>query len=274
MTTPHTRVRHAGNWPPGTLAVAIAAIALCATIALPATVANLLGSGSGVGIADLPHVVATEFTQWQVSGKATPPALLDAAAHAWGAFHAVKACASLVLLIALGMVGRHLWRAWTRDLTPGGVAVVAAAGAWVAASAAVAGVVVVANLQGAIAPLSSLLSVAPSAAPSAAAEIASEIRAGTVGAATATLIADFRLYHAAFAGAALAALAATLAGMIRLMMLRRRMPAEPLRLRLSLTLAATAAGAAVLGIAVLIAANVATAVAPEDPLAAFLTAGG
>jgi hypothetical protein len=215
-----------------TTATLVAAVPLA-----PQLLASLLvGDYSGVGaLRDaLPGALADH---WRLGDGAVTGELADAVDY-WAAFHVVKAVAAAALLtallVALGRVRRG----------PGRVALLALA--------VVATVVLIANVQGAVAPLSSLLSMVPAGAADLA--LASD---GTP--AFAALVRDFAIYHLAMV--ALAAGAAVLVARLGARAWRHgRRPA-----------AVTAAGAvALLGVVTL--ANITTVAEPEPALRGFLEA--
>lgn len=151
------------------LAVLVAAL-LAAVVLAPSVVARLLVpeyDGVGALRAGLPGAFDHDGT-------------LARSADWWAAFHGTKAVAAGLLLVALVAASRR-----SRGVLRG--AVLALAG--------LALVVVLANLQGAFAPVSSLLSMLPGEA--ARAVLASE---GTPG--FAALVDDFAAYHRAMVGLA------------------------------------------------------------------------
>lgn len=76
----------------------------------------------------------------------------------WSAYHVVKAVAAVLLLGVLVTLGILLWRAFSRTAGKGRRTAVASAGVAVTALALFSVVLLMANVQGAIAPFSSLLS--------------------------------------------------------------------------------------------------------------------
>jgi hypothetical protein len=180
----------------------------------------------------------------------------------WRWFHVVKAVLAGGVLVASGALVAGAWRARRAAETRGrrfGLLMLSAAGAAMVATSLV---LVIANVQGAIAPLSSVLSFLPMGGTDPALqETVEELRgslAGTGTSAAADVIAqDFSTYH--WVVAALAAATTLVALVLAVRLLRRR---ERLAGVLLLVVA--------LGFAVLAAANVSTALDPVPALDSFL----
>lgn len=208
---------------------------MAAVVLAPELLATLVvGDYSGVGaLRDaLPGAFADH---WRAGDGAVTGALADAVRY-WAAFHVVKAVLAGallgVLVVALGRVRRGAGR----------VALLALA--------ALATVVLIANVQGAVAPLSSLLSMVSSGT----AELA---LAGSGTPAFAALVRDFAIYHLAVV---------VLAGAATLVMTWLAFRAG----RQGRRTAAGAAAVAVVLLGVVTLANVSTVAAPEPALVGFL----
>ncbi|MDQ6523582.1 hypothetical protein RB608_08235 [Nocardioides sp. LHD-245] len=221
-----------------TRALTLTTAALVAAVLLaPELLASLLiGDYSGVGA--LRDALPGAFAgHWRLGDGAVTGDLADAVDY-WAAFHVVKAAAAGallgVLVLALGRVRRG----------PGRVALLTLA--------VLAAVVLIANVQGAVAPLSSLLSMVPSGAADLA--LSSDETP-----AFAALVRDFALYHLAMV--ALAAGAALVVA---------RLGARAWRH--GRRTAAVVAGGAVVLLGVVTLANASTVADPEPALRGFLEA--
>ncbi|GAA3661067.1 hypothetical protein GCM10022237_21180 [Nocardioides ginsengisoli] len=204
------------------IAVLVAAVLLAPQLLASALVGPFASVG---GLRDaLPGAFAEH---WRIGEGAVTRSLADAA-HYWTAFHLVKAVAAALLVVVL-------MRARLRIL------------------AVLPLVVVLANLQGAVAPVSSLLSMLPADALRATADAR-----GTT--AFAALVHDFAIYHAAMVVLAAAATVAAVVAGVRAWRRDRR--------AVAVVLLAAAALAAVVT-----AANISTTADPEPALVAFLSAG-
>ncbi|MCR1786450.1 hypothetical protein KVF89_28205 [Nocardioides carbamazepini] len=221
-----------------TLTLTTAAL-VAAVVLAPELLASLLvGDYSGVGA--LRDALPGAFADHWRLGDGVVSGDLAAATDYWTTFHVVKAVAAAALLgalvVALGRVRRG----------PGRVALLVLA--------ALAAVVLIANVQGAVAPLSSLLSMVPPGAADLA--LASD---GTP--AFAGLVRDFAVYHVAMV--ALAAGAALVVARLGARAWRHgRRPA------------AGVAGVAVALLGVVALANMTTVADPEPALRGFLEVSG
>ncbi len=253
---------------------ALTAVALgVAMMTLPAPVAEWSSSGQ-VTVAGLVDTVSVGFARWMSSGSAVPEAPLADAVSFWAVFHVTKAILAIALLSALVIVGRQVWRRAMHAPTR------AARAAWIAAGVlgawlpVLALLIVVANVQGAVAPLSSVMSFLPIAATPEVDQVRAELGAGVYGPVTAALVADFRVYHAALV-ACLAVVIALLAASIVWMLVRRaRTPRDSRAARRALVLGAIALGLLGAALGVMLLANLSTVLDPARALAGFFATGG
>lgn len=198
-----------------------------------------------------------------VPGAQASSALTDPTRF-WRWFHIVKAALASMALIASSVVVTGAWRARRIASTRGhrfGWAIVALSGGVVAALAAV---LVVANVQGAFAPLSSVLSFLPFSGRSPSLTEALSALNASIGSSQPTpmataIVRDFATYHAVVA--LLMAVVTILATVMTVRVARDR------RWGAAAALAATLAIFAVLTIA-----NASTAFAPVPALQSFLSA--
>lgn len=219
-----------------TLTATTAAL-LAAVLLAPALVASLVfGEIDGVG--SLRAGLPAAFAEHWGAGSEVVAGDLGRAVGYWATFHAVKAVLATLLLVAVARALPRVRRGPLRIALQ--------------VLAVLAAVVAVVNVQGAVAPLSSLLSMLPG-------EAAGAALAADDTPAFAALVHDFAVYHAA-AVVLVGVAAAGLALLGRRAWLRgRRGPAL-----------VAAAGVVLLGVVVL--ANASTAADPEPALRAFLGA--
>lgn len=213
---------------------------------------------------------------WQSGRRSYPPALADLVAY-WRRYHLVKAGFAVALTIALCSVAHILWRSLLRAgrLRPATTTAAVVSGSAVTALAFGSLLVVMATIQGALAPFSSLVSLLPighgnRALTGSVSQIQHDLAGHeAVPSTPATLdaiIDDFQRYHAVLAAQA-AILAVVLIGLSVLMWRRsgtagRAVPRAKTLLRL------LAAAFALLTAVVLVvgAANVSTLLNPDPAL--------
>lgn len=203
---------------------AFAAILAAAFVLAPRMLA---GNRPGGGYFDQRSLVATAgeaFIGYWSSGDEEFSPALETLVDYWFRYHLAKAVIAAILLAVLGALGVLLWRAFLRagDLGAARRAAVAGAGVLVTTLALVSLVLVMANLQGALAPFSSLVSLLPAGdTDGQLADTLSEVRehlAGVPGAGDRTtpaldvMLQDFSRYHAVMAVIA-AVVAVVLIGM-------------------------------------------------------------
>lgn len=217
----------------------LGAALVAAVVLAPSLLATLLvGDFSGVGA--LRDGLPSAFAEHWRLGDGTLGGALGRSADYWAAFHLVKAVAAALLLAVLVTKLRQ-----RRRRPP-------AATAGLVLLTALAVVLVICNVQGAVAPVSSLLSMLPADAVAAAADAR-----GTD--AFDALVHDFAVYHAAVALLA-GGTTVVLAVMAVRAWRRRRRPMAVVAL----------SGALLLGVVAL--ANVSTTMDPEPALVGFLDA--
>jgi hypothetical protein len=236
----------------------------------------LTGSGPTHGHS-LSAAASQAFTAyWQSGRQSYPSALADLVAY-WRRYHLVKAGFAVSLTIALCWLAHILWRSLLRAgrLRPATTTAAVVSGSTVTALAFGSVLVVMATIQGALAPFSSLVSLLPVGhGDPALAESAGQIQhdlaehqalprtPATLG----EIIDDFQRYHAVLAAQA-AILAVVLIGLSMLMWRRaptagRAVPrAKPLLRLLATAFALLTAIVLIVG-----AANISTALNPDPAL--------
>ncbi|WP_433077132.1 hypothetical protein ACQP1P_33705 [Dactylosporangium sp. CA-052675] len=239
--------------------IALAVVLVAAFLLAPGPVAAI---GSDRALADpdgLADRLRAGFVDFWRTGERGPD--LTAVVHFWLRYHLVKGALAALLLVVLALLGRRLLAAGHRWATIG----VAGAGLLALAT-------VMANVQGAVAPFSSLLPMLTESAPDAAlAETLGQIRrqlaSGEPGPALRAMVGDFGAYHAAMA--VVAAVAAI--GLVGASVLGwRRFAATRAAVWGGLGAMATLASLAVL---VVVIANAGTADDPAPALLAFFEGG-
>lgn len=236
----------------------------------------LTGAGPTHGHS-LSAATSQAFTAYWRSGRHSyPPALADLVAY-WRRYHLVKAGFAVALTIALCCLAHILWRSLLRAgrLRPATTTAAVVSGGAVTALAFGSVVVVLATIQGALAPFSSLVSLLPVGhGGPALTESAAQIQHDLAGhqalphtpAPLGAIIHDFQRYHVVLAAQA-AILAVALIGLSMLMWRRapaagRAMPrAKPLLRLLATAFALLTAIVLVVG-----AANISTALNPDPAL--------
>lgn len=264
--------------PRGILWSVVAALALAvALVVIPFPAASAWsrrGYGSRAALVD---ALSAGFVSFWRTGTGAIPADLAAPVDFWARFHVVKAGIAAVLVVVLVLLGS---RAWAARTSRGGVARLvtgaSAAAAWLASLVAL--VVLVANVQGALAPLSSALGLLPIGAPDPVLGdtlsqvhdgVATDLGDPSVGA----LISDFAAYHRIMAGLGALVAAALVVAATLLWRERRRLPAGSRRGRAPLVAAICALLAVAGFFAVVGAANLGTSARPAPALQSFFEGG-
>ncbi|WP_326764370.1 hypothetical protein OG978_07060 [Streptomyces sp. NBC_01591] len=187
----------------------------------------LAASMSGGGFGDqriLSDSLSESFVDYWSSGDRDFSPDLERVVDYWLHYHVVKAVIAATLLAVLTTLGVLLWRAFLRagEFAAGGRTALASAGVVVTALALFSLAAVMANIQGAIAPFSSLLSMLPMyAAHGELADTLDQVRqrladypnsGDRTPPAIEVMVSDFSRYHAVMAVAA-TMVAAVLVGM-------------------------------------------------------------
>ncbi|GIF17002.1 hypothetical protein [Actinoplanes teichomyceticus] len=233
-------------------------------------------------LADAVHGSVAEY--WRAGGPDLSPGLHRVTDY-WFRYHVAKAVIAALLLTALVALGVLVWRAVLRAGGTGAArrGALALGGAAVAVLALFSGALVMANVQGAVAPLSSLMPIlvdGPTGARSAALreQIAQRLAGapdagGWTPPALQVLVDDFARYHVALA--VLAALAAAGLAVLGVRFGRRFARTDRSDRRARHVWASLGAAAALSSLAavVLVVANTGTAADPAPALAAFLAGG-
>ncbi|MFJ6784747.1 hypothetical protein [Streptomyces yangpuensis] len=243
---------------------------------------------SGGGFGDQRHLIGSfseAFVGYWSSGDRNFSPGLERVVDYWLHYHVVKAVIAATLLAVLITLGVLLWKAFVRagGFGAGRTAAIASAGAVVTALGLISLAAVMANIQGAIAPLSSLVSMLPMhSSPGALADTLGQVRqhmadypnAGTrTPPAVEVMVGDFSRYHLVIAVAA-PMVAVVLIGM-SVMSWRRFARAEKSDRRARRIFTSFGLLWALLSLAfiVLAVANVSVAAEPTPALLAFFEGG-
>ncbi|MFJ9118003.1 hypothetical protein ACIRJO_20900 [Streptomyces sp. NPDC102394] len=271
-------------------------LALLATLAAALVPALLLAphalaaNGSQDGLADQRHLVDAVgdgfVGYWHAGDRRLSPDMRQLVDY-WFRFHVAKAVIAALLLLVLTALGVLLWRAYARSGGPGTArrAALAAAGTCVAALSLLSLLVVMANVQGAAAPFTSLLSMLPVGTPGhgALADTLDQVRRRLTDAshpggapappALATMISDNSRYHATLAVTA-GVVATVFAGMSVALWRRFARTGTPRRrTRRVLGSFGALSGVASLALVVLAVANTTTATDSARGLLIFFNGG-
>lgn len=281
--------RHRRPWTgaPGSALAWLAgfAVALGAAFVLaPAVLASSAPGGGYAGQPALITAVRTTFIEYWNSGRRAYPPDLARLLDYWTRYHIAKAAIAALLLAVLVILAARLWRALlsAARLTPVRGAALALSGALAALLAVGSMVLVVVNIQGAVTPLSSALSMLPLGSPDtqlshAVGQVKQGLAAypgtGRTAPALQVMVSDFGLYHAVVV--ALGAAVTVTAIVMSVMSWRRRARTQSSDRRTRRVLALAGVSSALLALVVLVVAmaNLGTAMHPAPALLAFFNAG-
>ncbi|MFC0039663.1 hypothetical protein [Actinomadura rayongensis] len=254
------------SWLPGGLAAAL----VVAFVVAP----RWLAGGEFGGQSDLAAALREAFTgYWDAGGRNLPPDLQRVVDY-WFRYHVAKGLIAALLLVVLVALGRVIWTAFRRADGTGRRTALAATGVSVGLLAAVALVAVLANVQGAAAPFSSLLPMLTGGHDAGLAGALAQIRGQLAGAPDGrtppldAMVGDFARYHLVMA--VLAAVVAVVLLAVGVVLARAFARSRGRRGH------GVAGGLAVLGavaFAVVAVANTGTAAHPAPALLAFFQGG-
>ena len=253
-------------WVLGVVAVGFAAAAFLVPWHAASAITGLTWAGPRDFAGSVGHAVVADWSSAVAAPGSQASSALTDPTRFWRWFHIVKALLALAALLPAGVLVARAWRARRTESTR------ARRFAWAAVTAAgslVAGLMVllvVANVQGAVAPLSSVLSFLPFSDRSPALVDAVTALDASIGSAhpsttAAAIVRDFAAYHAVVA--VLLALLTLVAGVATVRATRARRWGS-----------ATVVAAAMAAVALLTVANIGTALAPAPALRSFLSSVG
>jgi len=237
-------------------------------------------AGSSFGGGSLTREFGDGFVDyWNLGVAEFPPRLADAVDY-WFRFHLAKALIAGLLLAAAVALGVRLWSLYVSRVVISTVrrASLFVFGVAIAMVALFAGVVLMANVQGAFAPFSSLLSLLPMNGADgdlavALSEVRAQLAAGRTSPVIDVLYSDFGWYHAVMAVVAIAA-AVVFFG-ISVLLVRRFVGADSADRRARRVLGSFAVLSVLLMLAagVIALANLGTAADPGPALTGFFDGG-
>lgn len=255
------------------------AVALAAVAVLPFPVAGLGPGGGYADVSTLGAAVADGLVHFWQGASPEPDPSLAAPVAFWARFHAVKAALAVPLLLLGIMLGRRIWSECVNARRGRRRAWFTLAGLVEAPLVLLAALLVVANVQGALAPLSSalgLLDVHPT--DPAVATTLREIKYGLVNPSgrTATpaltrLVEDFTAYHVVMVW--LGAIVTVCLVVVAARWWRRARGAAAAPSRRVRSAGATVALLSAAAFAVITAANLSTALHPAPALLSFFQGG-
>jgi hypothetical protein len=267
-----------------TLVALVAALAAAFVVAPP----RLAASGPAGDLADHGHLVAAFRTAvvgyWRSGDRNYPPALQRVVDY-WFRFHLIKGGIAALLLIVLGVLTVLLWRTFLRagGLGTGSRAALVSAGTAVPMLALSALAVVMANIQGALAPFSSLLPLLMDGAPDASLagtlaqarqQLAGSHRtSGYTPPALDAMVSDFGWYHAVLAVIAVVVVVALLGLSVMFWRSFARVGSADRRARRVLGWFGVGSVLSSLIVAVVLVANTGTAMDPAPALLGLFNGG-
>ncbi|WP_456786222.1 hypothetical protein [Cellulomonas sp. P5_C5] len=258
------------------LVVAAAALGVAFVVA-PRTLAASPSSGGFAGRSDLTDAARRAFTEfWAGGGSVLSPAL-DGVVDYWFRYHLAKAVLAAALLAVLVVLGAHLWRAFLGASGLRGV-VLATAGVVVSALALFSTAVVMANVQGAVAPFASLLPTVVVGAPqgdvtAALDEVRHQLSGPGSSPALDVMVRDFGTFHTALALVAAVVAVVLVGGSVALLRRCAAVPRTERRTRRTFGAAGVVGGLLALAFVVVALANAGTAADPAPALLAFVEGG-
>ncbi len=278
MVEPVSRIHLPGRPVPLSRLGAMAVLLCAGVLLLPFPVASAWSGGAYPELGSLQEAVSSGLVRFWSAGGDQFGAPLGSTAEFWARFHIVKAGLAAVLLLVLVLLAARVWRASAYAAGRGRRWALTLVGLVTIPLTLLALVVLVANIQGAIAPLSSVLGVLPLAAPKGQLagtldQIRHNLAAGGRSPAKDALLHDFVVYHVAMVAIGGAVTVALLVTALLIWRRRSRVPAEDRRWR-RLLIAASASLVMLSALfAITAAANLGTAANPAPALLGFFGGG-
>lgn len=259
----------------------LAAALIAAFVAAPATLAG--GYTGAAGQRRFIDAADGGFVEYWKSGVPRLSPRMQSLVDYWLRYHVAKAVIAAILLVVLTALAVIVWRAFLSARGAAGRRTLAGCGVGLMTLALVSLAAVMANVQGAIAPLSSLLTLLPVGAPDAPlAETLGQVRHGLAETPAAgvrrppalqVMISDFAAYHVVVAVLAALLTLALLAGSAVAWRRARATERSDRRARRLLSSFAIASALLALAVGALAVANTGVAADPEPALLAFFNGG-
>ncbi len=258
-------------------AVAIATMIVLLSIAfafLPGSIARISSGADPITTGTLAESLSRAFSQWWSTGEANLTTEMERVVMFWGVFHFVKMVVSAGLLAALLLAGAQLLCAYSGSKGRGRRAAIVIVGVLGAPWAMLILLILLANIQGAISPLSSVMGLLPLESPSeAVTQVRDHFANGTTTPVLDVLIEDFRKYHEVMVGCAAIAAGAVVIGVILALIRRMRTPPENVRLRRLMAVIVAALTLFALFLILIMLLNMSTVDETAPALAAFFEGG-
>lgn len=200
-----------------TMLVGATATLCVAFVLAPITLAARTSRDKFADQHDIVTHAGAAFVQYWHAGRQTFPPQLAALVDYWSHYHVAKAAIAAILALASVLLAVMLWRAVLRSSGLGRTFALGSSGVAAALLALASAAVVVANIQGAIAPFSSLLSMLPFGSPDASLagvldQVRQQLAGGVRSPALAVMIDDDVRYHVVVVVAAAIAAVALIGG--------------------------------------------------------------
>lgn len=258
--------------------IAGACLLMLAVVRAPFPLASAWPSGGYPDVTSLSDEMSSGFVAFWHEGTGSLGPGLAGAVDYWARFHVIKAVLVGALLIVLLPLGSRIWAAYARTQRLGRRLLLGLSGLFHAGIALLALLVLVANIQGALAPLSSALGLMPLGDPdpplaATVRQVRRGLATGQETAALDTLVHDFAVYHAAMAGIGAVVTLALVASSILLWRRRAGVPHSQHRQRRVLVVGVGALLVVAFLFAVVTAANVSTLAHPAPALLGFFDGG-
>jgi hypothetical protein len=249
-----------------------------AVLLAPFPVASVWPGGGYPNRTALVDAVSSGFVRQMSAGSGLIGPDLARPVDFWARFHVIKAVLAAALLLVLVPLGSRTWREYTRASRPRRRLVVGALLGVEAPTAALAILIVMANVQQAVAPLSSALGLLPIGRPDPVlaetiTQVRHGLRSGARSPALELLVHDFVVYHLVMACLAPVVTVGLVVAAVLLWRARSRMTGARHRGRGILALAVVVVGVSSVFFAVLTAANVSVTARPAPALLAFFEGG-
>ncbi|EWT02060.1 hypothetical protein N865_07140 [Intrasporangium oryzae NRRL B-24470] len=258
--------------------IAGAVLLVLAVAFVPFRLASFGPGGGYPDVSTLGQSLSTGFVRFWSAGEGVVGPDLARPVDYWARFHVIKAVLAALLLVVLVALAPRLWAAYVHAERLGRRLVVGTVGAVQAALAVLALLILVANIQGAIAPLSSALGLIPFGSSNTdlaatTAQVQRGLADGGHSPALDALVRDFAAYHVAMSWLGGVVTVGLIAAAVLLWRRRARVPRDERRQRRTLVLMALAVLALAAFFGVVTAANISTAANPAPALLAFFQGG-
>lgn len=237
---------------------------------LPGAVASVSSGVDGISTATLARSVGVAFSEWWRTGAAPLTGGMEEVVKFWQIFHVAKAAVAAILLVLLTMTGAQVWKAYAQATTRArrfGYAVIGVAGAPLTLLVLI---ILLANVQGSIAPLSSVMGLIPmDGSVAEVTAVREQFAAGSSTPVLDVLVNDFRDYHLVIVFAAPIAAAGVMVADLVLWLRWVGLPRENYLLRRVCLVVAVVTPSVALMLVLIMIVNLSTVLDIAPALAAF-----